>query len=262
MKRIATRVQLIGLMLLLATGVMLGVPALALAETPDVSDTIPDAVQWSLPLSVPDGYLDRAVEDDRDVYAVWLDRGKDFEVTLAGSGEGADFDLFLYDTQSFDSTPVAKSAHLGSSESFKYRVTTSGYCYLTVNAFEGDGIDPMSGPGDYTLSARMRAIPYKLTKFTAPRYAKKNKKVSVSVVLAPGYLGSSYYPVTVHSRQWRKGKWVGSALTYSPSGYSVTGGTKFAVKWWANKGTWRLWWTFKDADHKTVKTAYKTITIK
>ena len=243
MKCTATRIRLVSMTFLLLVGAALATPALAFAETPDVTGDFYAAVEQPLPLIVLDGSLDRGAGDYRDVYKVWLDQGREFDMALASGTSGTDFDLYLFDSADPDSDAVAYSAKDGTSdETIHYRVKTAGYYYVDVWAYDGqsDGYPNVSGPGDYTLSAGTHAIKYKLTKFTAPRTAKKNKKVSVSVVLAPGYLGSKLYPVTVHSRQWRNGKWVGKALTYSPTGYTVTGGTKYSVKWWANKGTWKL----------------------
>jgi len=258
MRRSALRIQTVGFLLVLALIGSLATPVMALAETPDVTDEFPGDL-WELPIDVPDGHLDLAAGDVRDVYKVWLENGQEFDAELLGA-VGTDFDLYLFDPTDAEDPDVAHSATDGSSEAIHYGVKTSGWYYLDVKAYDGSNSDSPnpSGPGGYTLSAFQHGVSYELDKFTAPKTAKKNKKVTVSVLLHPGYLGQG--TVTIHTRQWSRGKWAGKAKTASLVGGDVEGATKYEAEWSANKGTWRVWWTFSGP--ASLKTAYKTITIR
>jgi len=238
-------------------------PSLALAESPDVTDDFNVAAEYGLPLNVSDGYLDGAAGDVRDIYRVWLTQGKEFDIGLSSGTAGTDFDLYLFDSPDESVPYVARSAHSGSDEVIHYRVKTSGWYYVDVKAYDGSYPDypTESGPGSYTLTAGAHTVAYKLTGFSAPKTAKKNKKIAVSIKLSPTYLRSGK-PVTFHARARRNGKWYGKTLSYAPRGVGLSTSTKYAVSFKANRGVWRFWVTFSDVDHKRVKSGYKTVKVK
>ena len=67
--------------------------------------------------------------------------------------------------------------------------------------------------------------------------------------------------MTLHRRQWGGGRWIGAEKKahISPVAETKTG-TFYGVRWHANRGSWKLWWTFSGANGP--KTAKKRITIK
>ena len=202
--------------------------------------------------------------DTEDVFAVWLEKGEDLKVTMSGSTDGPDYNVWLY-------RPSA--THVGISADFARGVRgNNGVCTLVSGAVPEAGWyeinawcdvdDQAQGTVSYSLHAWLIPAPYKLSKISAPKTATANKWFNAHVTLRPYYYPDGK-PVTFSAYRKERGTWVHKlSSTVGQMTVVAPGVSTFGVRVKMARGTWRLRASFADNWHPRRWTKYKTVTVK
>jgi hypothetical protein len=246
--RQAARIRSAAVALVIAVGLVLSLPALAVADSPWVP--LP-ALPWSHPAT---GTLVSSGSIAGVSYNINLTRGQTIVATLT-TDPAVKEPVFVFGPASMSAESAVTSREISATVNrLNVMASVSGTYNLVILADTG---------GDYSLEmATTTPVPFGLASFWVPSAMAKNRRFAVSVSTWPTYNGFTS-PIRFQIDRRSHGVWRAFSSIASDGIDVGTTHTRFTGRMRLKAGTYRIRARFSDAAHARAQyTAFRTVRVR